>query len=118
MEEELLGTYPAKVVSNIKSVLTGFKSRFLVKDFESRVNYLASIDSSLGDGLNTRAKIVDVLTVLYRIGALGNHFATSGKRGYEGRDRWVFRDMPEPAVAGEFVVHESLRKVLQLSFSE
>lgn len=116
MEEELLGIYKPVDVSAIKAVLTGFQARFSVGELDKRVNQLGQVDVSVRNSLGSRESAGRLLKDLYRIGAVGNQYFVKGGFRKEARDRWVFRDMPEPALERDFVVHESLRKVLQLSF--
>lgn len=118
MEEEMLVIYSPKQVQKLKSLLTGFKISFKVQDFESRVQNLSQIDPSVADGFRTRSDIVSALTSMYRIGALGNRFTTMQGKKRVTRDRWVFREYDAPTIDENFVVHESLRKVLQLGYDE
>ena len=83
VEEELLGRYTAKQVSNIKAFLTGFKANFKVFEFENRVRHLGRIDPTLEDGFESKAHVVEACKVLYRLGALGNSFRVPGARGLE-----------------------------------
>lgn len=118
IEEELLGRYSAKHVSNLKALLTAFKPRFKIGELEHRVTQLEKIDPSLSEGFRTRKDVVEVCRVLYRVGALGNLFDVENEEGQKlKRDRWSFRDMGEPTMDAHFIVHESLRKVFQLPFS-
>jgi len=56
-----------------------------------------------------------MITSLYRVGAIGNlYFVGSAKK--EIRFGWIFRDNYDPLYDKKFMVHESLRKFLQLSF--
>jgi hypothetical protein len=117
VEEELLVTYSAKQVSNLKALLTGYKSKISVVGFEQRVLQLGRIDPSLSEGFKTRKDVINAFKALYRVGAVGNRFLTKDGKT-EMRDRWVFRDYGEPVLDEIFVVHESLRKVFQLSFAD
>lgn len=118
MEEELLVIYSPRQVQNLKSLLTGFRISFKVHDFEARVQNLSRIDPGVSDGFRTRSDVVAALTSLYRIGALGNRFTTMQGNKSVTRDRWVFREYDAPTLDERFVVHESLRKVLQLGYDE
>lgn len=117
VEEELLVTYSAKQVSNLKALLTGFRSKMKIADFERRVAQLGQVDPSLTEGFRTRADVLSVFRALYRVGAVGNRFFTKEGK-VEVRDRWVFREYGDPALDETFVIHESLRKVFQLSFAD
>lgn len=116
IEEELLATYSRKEVSNIKAIFTGFKTNFSIFDLEDRIAHLVKFDPTLSQGFRSRTAVIELCKSLYRVGACGNSFSVPGAKGLEQRDRWSFRDMGEPAIDTTFVVHESLRKVFQMSF--
>lgn len=118
IEEELLGRYSAQEVSNIKSIFTGFKPYFKIHELEKRIELLGSVDFTLAQGFQTRQQVVNVCRALYRLGALGNQFfvQSPGRSKKETRDRWSFREMTDPVINETFIVHESLRKVFQMTF--
>ncbi|MDP1028628.1 hypothetical protein Q5H91_15500 [Sphingomonas sp. KR1UV-12] len=117
IEEELLGVYTPKQVSNLKAMLTGFRSSFKIADFAERVKRLGAVDPSLTEGFRSQDQVLAACRGLYRVGAIGNSYAVRGERGQKvRRDRWSFRDMGEPAITETFIVHESLRKVFQLAY--
>ncbi|TWB40432.1 hypothetical protein FBZ90_10935 [Nitrospirillum pindoramense] len=115
IEEELLGSYDSRKISNLKAILTGFSPSFTVIDLEARVQKLKKTDPSLANGFNTRPEIVDICRALYRVGAAGNFFNVKTESGLlRKRDRWSFRDMGEPTIDEKFIIHASLRKVFQI----
>jgi DNA polymerase III delta prime subunit len=117
IEEELLGEYSVEEVKSIKSILSAFQSKFDFANIEERVIKLYQIDSRLKPFL-LRERLVLLIESLYRVGALGNDFEiqTSGRSSH--RYRWAFRENSEPALDKQFVVHESIRKELQLTFED
>lgn len=119
VEEELLGEYTPDKVRAIKALLTGFEYAFPIRTFLGRLHTLGAIDRSVSKAIPTDEDAVDAIKTLYRIGALGNRYYVTGRDGKrEMRFGWVFRDNNEPVIDREFVVHESLRKTLQLSFRD
>ncbi len=118
VEEELLGEYTPDRVAAIKSLLTGFKSHFAIQALFGRLKTLSGIDRTVAKAIPTEDALVDVVKTLYRIGAIGNRYYVTNRRGKkEWRFNWIFRDNSDPVMDREFIVHESLRKQLQLPFN-
>ncbi|MFA5970434.1 MAG: hypothetical protein WC816_14465 [Sphingomonas sp.] len=119
VEEELLGEYTSDRVRAIKALLTGFKHTFMVKSLIDRLNKLGAIDTSITKAISTEENLVEIVKTLYRVGALGNRYYVTGRGNKkELRFGWIFRDNQDPVIDREFIVHESLRKTLQLSFRD
>lgn len=120
IEEELLGQYSGQEVSAIKSILSAYRERFNISELENRIKTLSNIDGRVGFFCQ-RPNLIMLLESLYRVGAIGNDYELSRSRRRNGNDhryRWAFRENPEPAFDKNFVVHESIRKELQLSFRD
>lgn len=118
VEEELLGEFTPERVSAIKSLLTGFQSHFSIQFLKGRLSTLSSIDRTVAKAIPNDGTLVEVVKTLYRVGALGNRYYVTNKKGKkEWRINWIFRDNSDPVMDREFVVHESLRKQLQLPFN-
>ena len=118
IEEELLGQYSSLEVKSIKSILSAFQTRFDFGQIELRISNLARIDTRLLY-FGNKGALVELLESLYRVGAIGNDFELkeSGRKTNH-RYRWAFRENPDPALDRRFVIHESIRKELQLSFDD
>ena len=117
VEEELLGEFTPDKVKAIKALLTGFEATFVVGALIGRLRAVANIDKSVGKAIPTDDDLVGIVKTLYRIGALGNRYYVRSKDGKkELRYGWIFRDNQEPVIDRQFIVHESLRKTLQISF--
>jgi hypothetical protein len=118
VEEELLGEFTPDTVSAIKSLLTGFESHFAIQTLKGRLRTLSAIDRTVAKAIPTEEALVGIVKTLYRVGALGNRYYVTNRRGKrEWRFNWIFRDNSDPVMDREFVVHESLRKQLQLPFN-
>lgn len=118
VEEELLGEFTPAKVAAIKSLLTGFKSHFAIQTLFGRLRTLSGIDRTVANAIPTNESLVEIIKSMYRIGAIGNRYFVKNRRNQkEWRFNWIFRDNNDPVMDREFVVHESLRKQLQLSFN-
>lgn len=117
IEEELAGEYSGDQVGEIKSILTGYKSRFNVNELCDRINKLSFIDSRVKIGFPNQSDVVKLIESLYRVGAIGNRYFVKGPVKQEIRYGWIFRDSYEPLLDKEFLIHESLIKNLQLTFA-
>jgi hypothetical protein len=119
VEEELSGEFPADTVRAVKALLTGFESNFAIQTLFGRLRSLGAIDKSVLKAIPTEDSLISIVKTLYRIGALGNRYYV---KGYDGKKElrfgWVFRDNNEAVMDREFIVHESLRKTLQISFRD
>jgi hypothetical protein len=114
IEEELSGEYSSDEVAAIKSTLIGFASEFDIPKLQKRIDHLSKFDPNV-HSFSSKYKAFDMITSLYRVGAIGNlYFVGSAKK--EIRFGWIFRDNYDPLYDKKFMVHESLRKFLQLSF--
>lgn len=117
IEEELSGEYSSDQVGAIKSILTGYRSRFHINDLQDRINELSRIDSRVKAGFSKESDVVKLIQSLYRVGAIGNRYFVQGPVKEEIRFGWIFRDSYEPLLDKEFLIHESLIKNLQLTFA-
>ncbi len=115
IEEELSGEYSPEHVSAIKALLVGFETVFEIPSLQKRMEELAKYNPKVKSLLGT-ASAYSVIVSLYRVGAIGNKYQVGNPQRREQRYGWIFRDNYDPLYDKSFMVHESLRKVLQLSF--
>lgn len=116
IEEGLLGEFSSNEVRAIKDLLMGFRAKFHPNEFLDRLEDLASSDARIRDLRKSHPNGLDILDVLYRLGAIGNAYKIRERNRSVIRNRWVFRDHYELIPGKAFEVHESLRKELQLPF--
>lgn len=116
VSEQMLHTFSQRQVSNIKELLTGWKITFTLDEVELRAQKLNEKSPGIIDGLGSRIQVNRMFKTLYENGAVGNRFHVQGKKHSEIRDRWAFRGHSDCAFNKPFVVHESLRKVFQLTY--
>lgn len=116
IEEGLLGEFEAGFVKATKSLLVGFKPRFSIQNLIERKTKLASADLRIRSAFPTDHTVVEAIEALYRLGAVGNNFNLDEKGAKRNRQHWMYRDNYEPLIDKPFVIHESLRKELQISF--
>lgn len=114
VDEELRVSLSPDQAAIVKDALTGFRRYFTENEFQERISGIISRKKKFSKELLDFPHVRDILRLLYRIGAIGNHFkiTVAGKR--LPRDRWIFRNFPAPSFENEFVVHEALHKALQL----
>lgn len=110
IEEELQAVYSPAEVQAVKAILSGFKIRFKFQDIAPRITAVSQSASIVRGKFQSEGDLNQLINILYRSGAIGNLFSVGGSQ----RDRWIFRGYPEPLLDKDFVVHESLRKSLQL----
>lgn len=118
MEEELLASYNPKQVRAIKAVLSGFEKVFTIVQLRNRIDQLSAYDPNVSNQIRSMG-VAQLATDLYRVGAIGNIFRASRENRsnnvrHDNRDRWIFRNYPEPLLDEKFIVHESLHKNFQL----
>lgn len=118
IEEELSGEYSGDDIGAIKSILTGFDSIFNIDRLQSRINHVANYEQRVR-AFSSKYSASHLINSLYRVGAIGNHYHIGSKsKKREVRFGWIFRDNYDPLFDRDFMVHESLRKMLQLSFRD
>ncbi|MBA16745.1 MAG: hypothetical protein CMN73_10380 [Sphingomonas sp.] len=117
IEDELRAVYEPAVARAVKSFLSGFQSRFYLNELETRIMKSTHVASGIRNQFAPKEAIVRLLEILYRSGAIGNTFLVEARGKREARDRWSFRGYSEPLFDKQFVIHESLRKALQLPFN-
>ncbi|WP_459678540.1 P-loop ATPase, Sll1717 family [Acidisoma sp. 7E03] len=103
---ELSAIYSDDDINNIEAVLAGSSSAFSIDDMERRFDE-GSKSSRLLTALLTRRSVREILTDLYRIGAIGNVFRT-GATGSQIRHRWIFRGDPTLLVEKRMEIHSAL----------
>lgn len=117
IEEELSGEYSGDQVIAIKSILTGYKSEFTLEDIKTRIAELSIYNNRVRDYFKGETAIINLIIALYKVGAIGNKYSVDGPVKSEIRFGWIFRDSYDPLLDKLFIVHESLKKYLQLPFS-
>ena len=116
VSEQLLQTFSPRQVSNLKQLLTAWRSNFTLKELEQRANEANYHDPGVIDGFRSQSDIKLMLRALYETGAIGNRFTIVNNGKKSSRDRWSFRDYDEPAFDKRFYLHESLRKFFQVAY--
>ncbi|MBM0170880.1 P-loop ATPase, Sll1717 family [Altererythrobacter sp. C41] len=116
IEEGLLGEFTSNEVRAIKVLFMGFRPKFSPRVFETRFQAMAAQDARVKDLMQKHPNSLDILDVMYRLGAIGNVFSVREGKRWVPRNRWMFRDHYEAIPGKEFQVHESLKKELQLPF--
>lgn len=114
VEDEIRVIYKPEITRAIKQVLSGWQSRFELYEFERRIESANHIPSGARNLLRRADEVKTLIETLYRTGAIGNFFYVESGGRRQPRDRWIFRGYTEPLFDKEFVVHESVRKALQL----
>lgn len=109
---ELSAIYSDDEIDNIEAVLAGSSSAFSIDDMERRFDQ-GSKTSRFLTALLTRRSVREILTDLYRIGAIGNAFRT-GATGSQIRHRWIFRGDPTLLVEKRMEIHSALLKRLSV----
>lgn len=117
IEEELSTEFSVDQVRAAKALLTGFKHIFSIVDLNQRLMELGKSDKNVRTSFFGTDDLVVLIRSLYRSGAIGNRYYVEGSNNYrQKRFGWIFRDSYEALLDKPFVVHESLRKELQLVF--
>ena len=117
IEEELSTEFSADEVRSIKVTLTGMKNSFGIQDFKNRIMSLSIIDKAVATTFSSEDSVPVALRALYRAGAIGNRYYVESDKGHsETRFGWIYRDTFEPLLDKDFLVHESIRRELQMTF--
>lgn len=109
---ELSATYSEGEVDAIEGVLAGGAAAFELEDIEARFNRAMRHSPTLSAMLS-RKSVREVLTDLYRLGAVGNSFR-AGSTGTDIRNRWSFRGDPTLLADKRMVIHPALLKRLSV----
>ena len=107
---ELGATYSDREVGAIEGAISGGKAAFHVEEIVDRFERSAKYSSVLGLLLERRS-VQEILSDLYRLGAIGNSFRV-GTDADNLRNRWVFRGDPSLLVEKRMVIHPALVKRL------
>lgn len=107
---ELSATYSEEEIDAIELVLSGGPSIFELHHIEMRFNTSEKYYPAINTLLNRRS-VREILSDLYRLGAIGNNFRT-GKSGGDIRNRWSFRGDPKLLPDKRMVIHQALEKRL------
>lgn len=109
---ELSASYSDVEVDGIEGVISGGSASFDLSDMERRFERRSSSSSVVRD-LLLRRSTQDILSDLYRIGAVGNSFKASSSSG-DIRNRWYFRGDPTLLADKRMVIHPALMKRLSI----
>lgn len=107
---ELSATYSDTEINNIEAVLSGASAQFEPHQIEARFRNHANGNTNL-TSLLARRTVPEILSDLYRIGAIGNVFRV-GSSGTDIRNRWLFRGDPTLLPDKRMELHPALRKRL------
>jgi len=107
---ELSATYSSSEIDVIEMVFAGGPVHFDLQSMDER--FLAAERHSINaKQLNSRRSTRDILSDLYRLGAIGNSFR-AGPAGTDIRNRWAFRGDPTLLADKHMTIHPALVKRL------
>lgn len=109
---EMSAFYSDDEIDGIEMVLAGGSSAFKFEDMQRRFEQ-ASEYSKVLSALLGRRSVREILTDLYRLGAIGNAFRT-GTTGNQIRNRWIFRGDPTLLIEKRMEIHSALLKRLSV----
>lgn len=109
---ELSATYSDNEINGIEMVLAGGAAAFEIAQIEQRFVQAKQYSKTLSTLLD-RHSVREIMTDLYRLGAIGNAFRT-GTDGNQVRNRWVFRGDPTLLTEKRMEVHSALLKRLSV----
>ncbi|MEA3032957.1 MAG: hypothetical protein QOH86_973, partial [Sphingomonadales bacterium] len=109
---ELSANYSKVEIDVIETLLSGFKTEFVLEEITTRIEQLTK-NSLHARKFNEKHGLSDVLTDLYRLGAVGNFFR-EGIRSDQYRNRWAFRGDPTLLLHKRMTVNPSLMKRLSM----
>ncbi|MGY8710219.1 hypothetical protein RAD16_31170 [Bradyrhizobium sp. 18BD] len=107
---ELSASYSTSDIDVIEMVIAGSSSAFQLDDIDRRFETLAR-ESSNAQKLLSRRSAKEILSDLYRLGAIGNVFR-AGTTADKVRNRWAFRGDPNLLLDKRMTIHPSLYKRL------
>lgn len=109
---ELSASYSDLAINAIEGALSGGPIAFEYDEIEDRFHKRAKTSRALEELLQKKS-MADILTDLYRLGAIGNSFR-AGSTASVFRSRWSFRGDPVLLDHKRMVVHSALVKRLSL----
>ncbi len=111
--DEIAAAYDEKESDQILALFRGFSFAFDASELQQRVRNLESNNRQRGaKPMNLRVE--PVIRFLYRIGMIGNQFDLQTESGHwVHRNLWSFRGDVDPILSKRFVLHQSIRTVLQ-----
>jgi hypothetical protein len=109
---ELSATYSDDEINGIEMVLAGGHGMFDIAQMEYRFEQAKAYSSAISNILHRRS-VREILSDLYRLGAIGNAFRT-GSTGSQVRNRWVFRGDPTLLTEKGMQIHSALLKRLSV----
>ncbi|AWJ85258.1 hypothetical protein TSH58p_07135 [Azospirillum sp. TSH58] len=109
--EEISASYNETEKDEILSIFRGFSYAFDKKEIERRINLMTQRNKKAIIG---KIKTEQLIRYMYRIGMIGNQFDLKTEDGkILKRNLWSFRGEPNPAIDKRFILHKSVRKVMQ-----
>jgi len=107
---ELSASYSASDIDVIEMIIAGSSTDFEFDDIDRRFDIVAD-ESSNAQKLLSRRSAREILSDLYRLGAIGNVFR-AGTTADKVRNRWAFRGDPNLLPDKRMTIHPSLHKRL------
>ena len=107
---ELSATYSETEIDGIEGVLSGGSASFELSAIEARFENYTKFSHALSQ-LLARRSVREMLSDLYRLGAIGNSFRV-GSAGTDVKNRWAFRGDPNLLADKRMVIHPALLKRL------
>lgn len=99
---------------SIQFAISLLRGKAAIFDFEEFRRRIAMLNNSKKEKNFLSAKEAEsLLTLLYRAGLVGNW--SVGEGGAAPKQTWSARGYPDPSIDRKFIVHASLRKILQLT---
>ncbi|MFV0624965.1 P-loop ATPase, Sll1717 family [Sphingomonas sp. ac-8] len=109
---ELTANYSPQEIDVIETAFSGFRTEFFFDEFESRMAALGRASAHARSFMQKHG-LYDVLSDLYRLGAIGNFFR-EGPKSSQIRNRWAFRGDPTLLFDKKLTINPSLTKRLSL----
>jgi hypothetical protein len=107
---ELGSAYSNEDISVIEMALSGGAVVFHLAQMEERFSNL-ELHSAIAQKLASRRSVREILSDLYRLGAIGNSFRV-GTTGTNIRNRWSYRGDPNLLPDKQMTIHPALVKRL------
>lgn len=109
---ELSAIYSDNEIECIEKILSGGAAYFNIGDIKTRFDEYAA-KSKIASKLIERRSVEEILSDLYRIGAIGNAFRTA-TTGTHMRYRWIYRGEQTLLSDKQMVIHFALHKRLSI----
>jgi hypothetical protein len=106
VEYELSAAYNGEEIKGITLFFSGMSQYFSLEELERRAGRLGGNSERLGK-LLARKKLSDLLTDMYRLGAIGNAFRVGRSRS-DVRNRWIFRGDSDILLDRRMQLHPAL----------